>query len=213
VSENESSSGWLVDAGSDPDDIAERYDEWAEAYDRDLETWDYRAPETVAGLVSSLHPTASTILDAGCGTGLVGRALRRSGFSGVIDGLDVSSSSVELAAASGVYRTLRTADLQQPLDVPDDAFDVLVCVGVMTYLPGVETVWREFARVVVPGGILIVTQREDLWEPRGCQGAVDRLTRDEVWSDAQVTGPEPYLPDNTEGMAPIGVYYLTARVA
>jgi hypothetical protein len=32
---------------------------------------------------------------------------------------------------------------------------VLVCAGVMTYLPDVEAVWREFARVVRAGGLVV----------------------------------------------------------
>ena len=45
-----------------------------------------------------------------------------------------------------MYDSLEQADLQQRLPLEADSVDAVVCVGVMTYLPEVETVWREFAQ-------------------------------------------------------------------
>jgi predicted TPR repeat methyltransferase len=148
----------------------------------------------------------------GCGTGLVGRALRGGGFAGEILGLDISQASLELARESGAYSSLEVADLQQALDLEDDSVDAVVCVGVMTYLPDVEKVWREFARVTRPDGLVVVTQREDLWPARHCQAVVERLHDDRVWSPLDITGPAPYLPDGYGGTPAVGCYYLTALV-
>ena len=98
------------------------------------------------------HPSAGSVLDVGCGTGLVGRALRTRGFTGSILGLDISQASLDLARDGGAYDSLDLADLQQRLPLDDDTADAVVCVGVMTYLPEVEQVWREFARVARPAG-------------------------------------------------------------
>jgi predicted TPR repeat methyltransferase len=91
------------------------------------------------------------LLDVGYGTGLVGKALRTLGRTARIKGLDISQTSLRVADQTGAYNQLEAADLQQPLTIGDNAFEVLVCVGVMTYLPDVEAVRREFARVVRPG--------------------------------------------------------------
>ena len=203
---------WLVQGLTDPHEVADHYDDWAARYDADLATWSYRAPVAVAERVRAHHPDAGTLLDAGCGTGLVGRALRASGFGGRIVGLDVSQASLRVAERAGVYDELRPADLQQPLDVADDSVDALVCVGVMTYLPDVDAVWREFARVVRPGGLVVVTQREDLWQPRDCPGVVDRLAADGVWTPIDVSGPAAYLPEAEGELGGLGCYYVTARV-
>jgi SAM-dependent methyltransferase len=88
----------------------------------------------------------------------------------------------------------------------------VVCVGVMTYLPEVEAVWRELARVVRPGGVVVVTQREDIWHERACQAVVDRLRADGVWAPLAITGPAPYLPDGYGGTPEVACYYLTALV-
>jgi SAM-dependent methyltransferase len=104
-------------------------------------------------------------------------------------------------------------DLQQQLTVEDDSVDVVVCVGVMTYLPEVETVWRELARVGRPGGLVVATQREDLWHSRHCQAVVDRLRDEGVWTPLEITGPAPYLPEGYGGTPAVGCYYLTALVS
>ncbi len=166
---------WLNQGTSDPREVADRYDEWAQSYDDDLASWSYQAPKLVAETVVTRHPAAGSVLDVGCGTGLVGRALRARGFKGEIVGLDISQASLDIAEQSGAYDSLERADLQQRLALDDDSVDAAVCVGVMTYLPEVEAVWREFARVTRPGGIVVATQREDLWDTRACQAVVDRL--------------------------------------
>ena len=56
--------------------------------------------------------------DAGCGTGLSGKALLAAGFI-TIDGIDVSRRSLEVASMTDAYRTLRAIDLQRlPLPIP-----------------------------------------------------------------------------------------------
>lgn len=203
---------WLLEGATDPRAVAERYDEWAESYDDDLATWSYQAPTVVAESVVSRHPDARSVLDVGCGTGLVGQALRARGCAARIVGLDLSRTSLRIAHQTGAYDTLEVADLQKPLDLSEDSVDVLVCAGVMTYLPDVEAVWREFARVVRPGGLVVVTQREDLWEPRRCQDVVDRMANDGVWAPLDIGDPAPYLPQADGGLGELGCYYVTARV-
>jgi predicted TPR repeat methyltransferase len=203
---------WLYQGPTDAREVANRYDEWAASYDADLVSWSYKAPVTVAETALTRLPDAGSILDVGCGTGMVGKALRAKGYEGQLLGLDISEASLRVAQETGVYDGLQKADLQQPLQVTADSVNVLVCVGVMTYLPEVEAVSREFARVVRRGGLVIFTIREDLWEPRDCQGVIDRLEADGVWTSLDVTGPAPYLPDATGGLAGQQAYYVTAQV-
>jgi predicted TPR repeat methyltransferase len=203
---------WLHQGTSDARQVAERYDAWAQSYDDDLDSWSYQAPAVVAHSVVTRCPDASTVLDVGCGTGLVGRALRGQGFAGRLLGLDLSQPSLDVAQRCGAYDSLQQADLQQPLSLEADSVDAVVCVGVMTYLPEVEAVWREFARVARPGGLVVATQREDLWHDRTCQDVVDRLESEGVWTPVEVTGPAPYLPEGYGGTPEVACYYLTAHV-
>ena len=131
---------WLHQGTSDAREVADRYVEWAKGYDDDLASWSYQAPTVVAETVVSHHREAGSALDVGCGTGLVGRALRARGFAGQILGLDISQASLAIAQQCGAYDSVAHADLQQRLPFEDDSVDALVCVCVMTYLPEVEAV-------------------------------------------------------------------------
>ena len=212
VPEADSIVDWLHEGTSDAREVADRYDDWATGYDDDLAAWSYQAPTVVADAVLSRDPEAGSALDVGCGTGLVGRALRDRGFAGRLLGLDISQASLEIAQQGGAYDSVEQADLQERLPVEDDSVDAVVCVGVMTYLPDVEAVWRELARVARSEGLVVVTQREDLWDTRGCQAVVDRLQDEGVWTPLEVTGPAPYLPEGYGGTPAVACYYVTARV-
>lgn len=204
--------GWLKAGGSDPAEVAAYYDRWAARYDADLSDWSYRAPAMVARLITEHAPDATSILDAGCGTGLSGRALRTAGYTGDLHGIDLSELSLAIAGASGAYTTVATANLQEPLEFADSSFDAVSCVGVMTYVPDVERCWRELCRVVTAGGVVAITQRSDLWEPRSCADVVERLVTEGVWSPIWVSDPEPYLPGNDDFADDIGVRYVAARI-
>ena len=209
-STGDSIGDWLTSSSDDPTEVAGRYDDWARSYDADLSSWSYRAPDTVAGIVLDRGVTGS-VLDVGCGTGLVGRTLRDRGFGGRLLGLDISQASLDQARETGAYDSLDRADLQQRLPLDDDSVDATVCVGVMTYLPEVEAVWREFARVTRTGGTVVVTQREDLWTERECPAVIERMAVDGVWRQLDVTGPAPYLPDGYGGGEAVACYYLIAE--
>lgn len=206
---------WLTDPDGGhgtPAAVADYYNQWADSYNTDLAAWDYRAPSRAASLLTMYAPQARQVLDAGCGTGMAGLALRQEGLEGELDGIDISEASLERAAELGIYHDLRQADLQKPLGISDERYDALLCVGVMTYIPQVAQCWRELCRVVAPGGVVVVTQREDHWRDRDCQGVIETLEAEGRWELLTATAAEPYLPDSPGDIAALGVHYLAARV-
>ncbi|MHC1558421.1 class I SAM-dependent DNA methyltransferase [Actinomycetospora sp. C-140] len=159
-----------------PDDARALYDEWAESYDAELagETQGYVAPGLAADTVVRVAGTGVTVLDAGCGTGLVGAALAERGV-GLIDGVDVSPGMLEQARATGAYRTLEPADLTRPLPTPADSYDAVVCVGTLTHGHVGPEALAEFVRLTRPGGTVVATVLDDIWESGGYRSEVDRL--------------------------------------
>lgn len=164
-----------------PDDARALYDEWAQAYDDDLadEAQGYVGPGLAADTLVRVAGTAGTVLDAGCGTGLVGTALAERGVT-VVDGVDVSPGMLARADATGAYRRLQPVDLTRPLATPADAYDAVVCVGTLTHGHVGPEVLAEFARVVRPGGYVVATVLDDIWTSGGYEAEVDRLVAAEV---------------------------------
>lgn len=203
---------WLTRGSTNPAEVRTFYDEWAERYDADLAGWDYRAPDRIAHLLAERADLTAPVLDAGCGTGLSGRALRDAGFTGALTGVDLSEASLPVARESSAYDHLIAADLNERLAFEDDAFGTLASVGVLTYVPDVERCWRDWCRVVRPGGLIGFTQREDTWIERRCREVIDRLAADGEWSPLVITDPEAYLPSSDNDLAHIGAHYVVAEV-
>lgn len=156
------------------DEARALYDEWADSYDADLDAQGYVGPRLAAEAVARVADVRGGILDAGCGTGLVGSALRALGAT-VIDGVDISPGMLARAGETGAYRTLRTADLSQPLSLSDESYGVVVCVGTFTHgHVGPEAI-GELVRVIRKGGALVATVLDDIWESGGYRAEVERL--------------------------------------
>jgi SAM-dependent methyltransferase len=98
-------------------------------------------------------------LDVACGPGLVARAMAPKVASVV--GVDVTPAMVELAraeaAAAGLANVeFRLGDVGR-LDLPDDAFDGAICRFAFHHIPVPGRVLAEMARVVRPGGWVVVS--------------------------------------------------------
>ncbi len=116
-----------------------------------------RATETsfrlqVAAARACLPPTPGRILDLGCGSGALAEAM------GVFDG-----SLVGADLSPGMLREARRRDLAVVLSkagrLPfgDGRFDAVLVLGLLEYLPEPERVIREIARVLAPGGVVVLT--------------------------------------------------------
>jgi ubiquinone/menaquinone biosynthesis C-methylase UbiE len=94
------------------------------------------------------------LLDVGCGTGHQLSKYAARGF--VCAGCDPSLEMLSRARASNPDIHLARADARA-LPYPNAAFDVLLSIEVMRYLATPQDVLREFARVLAPGGLALVT--------------------------------------------------------
>jgi len=157
------------------DDIEKAYREWARDYDRDLVGESgYVAPQRCAdALYEQLGATDAPVLDAGCGTGLVGQYLSQRGL-GTIDGLDYSPDMLKEAEAKGCYRNLLQADLNATLDIPEDTYAAVVCVGTFTSGHVGPDALLKLLRVSAPGAPVCFSVREEFWSASDFSDVVDR---------------------------------------
>ena len=61
----------------DPASVKQLYDDWAEGYNANLTAWGYDAPQVGVSYLTGHVDPGAPVLDAGCGTGLVGQHLKR----------------------------------------------------------------------------------------------------------------------------------------
>jgi len=193
---------------------AKSYDAWASSYDRELANWGYEAPEQAAGLMKGHLKGFETarILDCGCGTGMTGAALREAGAGGELIGFDASRSSLETAREKKIYDRLEQADLNERLALADDSVDGILCIGVLTYLEE-ESIFREWLRILRPGGVVVFTSRDDFWHSRGIAAMLERLEAAGRWTALHVSPPMPYLPGHPEFANKVKAIYGVYRKA
>ncbi|MBE3046465.1 class I SAM-dependent methyltransferase [Candidatus Bathyarchaeota archaeon] len=157
------------------------YDEWASSYDKEVsdEAQDYVAPALAgAYLLQALQTpriNGLDILDAGCGTGLVGAHLATLG--GKVDGIDLSPGMLEIAGKTGAYRNLQTADLSTRLAFEDGAYDALTCVGTLTQGHVGPAAIDEFVRVVKKDGFVVVTILDAIFAKGGYEANIQGLVQ------------------------------------
>jgi SAM-dependent methyltransferase len=101
--------------------------------------------------------TDKDVLDIGCGDGLYAAALARSGARVV--GLDRSrpvlrAASIRAGEAGARVQTVSGEATSLPFT--DEAFDVVVAVTVLCFVKSPERLFEEAARLLRPGGILVV---------------------------------------------------------
>lgn len=163
MSGNEAHLKDVYAADGDASALGRSYDGWAGDYDADMSGWGYRHPSVIAGMVGRHAPSTGTvILDAGCGTGVLGETLSVLGY-GTIDGIDLSEGMLAVAGAKGCYRELKQQMLGEVLDFATGSYDVIVSSGVMTPGHAPASCLDELARILKPGGHMIVTITEQAW--------------------------------------------------
>ena len=114
------------------DELMNVYAAWAKDYDSDLiDGHGYKAPEDAVNSFVELGLAKNVrILDAGCGTGMVGLLLRAAGFT-QIDGGDLSAEMRAVAKGHNVYNRLFQLDMTADYGIAlEDAYDAVICVGV-----------------------------------------------------------------------------------
>lgn len=153
------------------------YKEWATSYNSDLPADVYIAPTLTAKEALKIDSSATgSILDAGCGTGLVGEVLARGGAKS-IDGLDLSPAMLTEAGKTGVYQKLFLGDLTRAVDIADERYDIVTCAGTFTHgHVGPSPALREFIRIVkMDGGVVIATIIDSIWESGGFKQEIETM--------------------------------------
>jgi predicted TPR repeat methyltransferase len=191
---NDDRLAWIYSA-TNPAELRERYDTWATEYDADLDALGWQAPRAAAVRCAALLPAGGEVLDAGCGTGLVGAALRSVGVQRIV-GFDLSPAMLEQAEATGAYAELHHGSLLEPLPFAPHRFAAVVSVGVFTCGHVGPEAFARLAGAVAPGGHVTLTFRGDAVDELGYAAEVARLAQEGVWTLVDDPGPMALLVED-----------------
>ncbi|MGH8932638.1 MAG: methyltransferase domain-containing protein, partial [Egibacteraceae bacterium] len=152
--------------------------------------WSYRNAYVQA---MRLDPSAR-ILDLGCGTGVVARALARDGHAGQITAVDQSPVLLQagrrLAAEEGVERRIefRAMDVHA-LDLADEAFDAVIANTLVSHVTDPLLVLEQAARVLRPTGVIAVFDGDYASLTYGCSDPALGEEMEQALLDAIVSKP------------------------
>lgn len=133
-------------------DTVAGYRSWAPSYD-----------QPGNGLIDVEQPIVREILDelplgaamdAACGTGRHAAYLAERGHQ--VIGVDSSPDMLALARARLPQAEFHQADLHR-LPLSDDSVDLVVCALALTHVPSLAPAFAELARVLRPGGHLVIS--------------------------------------------------------
>ncbi|MCJ2056534.1 methyltransferase domain-containing protein [Methylobacterium sp. J-048] len=138
------------------------FDGYAPSFERHLvDGLGYVGPDLVRAALPSAPARFAAVLDLGCGTGLVGAAIRDRAAH--LTGVDLSPGMLHVARAKShagrpLYDRLAEGDLVAFLGgEPPSSADLCVAADVLIYVADLTPVLERVARVLRPGGHAVFT--------------------------------------------------------
>lgn len=112
----------------------------------------------------ALRP-GQTLLDAGCGSGVVGVLAAARGVA--VTGLDASPTFINVARERCPTGSFAVGDLRKPLPFDGESFDAIMFCNSLQFVPNAGDAVREAARVSKAGGRIAIAVFD---APEKCEG-------------------------------------------
>lgn len=153
--------------------VQNSYARWAPIYDKTFGAITNDGRRRAVGYINS---RAGHVLEVGVGTGL---SLGHYRPDMKVTGIDFSEEMLEKARAKAQEMGLRqVVELRRmdarALDFPDESFDTVTAMHVLSVVPEPERVMAEIARVCKPGGRVVITNH--FKRTRGPLAALERVS-------------------------------------
>lgn len=128
--------------------VADWYGEHVEGADT------YHAKVVAPNLIRLVSPAKGVrILEIGCGEGYFSRMFANEGA--MVDAADIAPELIQIAKEKGGGPSYHVAPAEKLSLAADHAYDVVVAVLTLQNMERIEPVFKEVARVLVPGGRFI----------------------------------------------------------
>ena len=181
-----------------PDDSIQLYKDWADTYDEDFiaATGYVGYLNAVRFFLEQKERPDGPVLDVGCGTGVVGIALRDGGVT-TVDGIDISQAMLDQASdkkardGARAYTQLIQADLTETIAIESNVYAGIVSAGTFTHGHlGPESL-DELWRIAAPGAVCSVAINAAHFDSQGFAEKISDDVRCKV-----VTEPDISVADN-----------------
>lgn len=149
------------------------YARWAPVYDKTFGALTQVGRKKAVGFINARQ---GTVLEVGVGTGL---ALPHYAPHLQVTGTDFSDDMLGKARAKvdeqglAHVKALRQMDARM-LEFPDDTFDTVAAMHIVSVVPEPERVVAEMARVCKPGGVIVITNH--FARDKGFLAVIEKVT-------------------------------------
>ena len=176
------------------------YQKWASLYDKDNDDLLGTVSQPIAVQIFQeyVKDKKLKIVDVGCGTGLVGQELEKSGFIN-FDGIDISQEMIDIAYSRG-YKTLFLGNLNESLPFQSKSYDAALCVGVFTHGHVGSERLSELVRIVKSGGIICFTVNEGVYDSYGFDSKIKNLESINIWKILEIRKSDYMTKKNVKGI-------------
>lgn len=192
-------------------DVKSAYARWAPVYEL------IASPTVPARKIAAkrVNAISGRFLEAGVGSG---SALPLYGPNVSLVGVDLSHDMLKIArerVAKGLANVEAIVEMDlMALAFPDGSFDGVVCMFTITAVPDAAAVMAEFARVVRPGGVVMVASHFEA--KRGPWAVTDRMLTPFAkrlgWNPSMPIDPIMHVPgltlESREELPPAGLVTL-----
>ena len=135
--------------------IMQKYADYADSYDHHQAGMHYAGGQLLAEAVTHVGKTGDKVLDAGCGTGQVGRYLAGQGFQ--LTGVDLSAEMLQKAEEYSCYHRLYHADIMDFMAKHPTGYDVITAADLLIYHGDLRDWLAASQACLRPAGWLVMT--------------------------------------------------------
>jgi len=135
-------------------DVETGYTQWSADYDGPGNSMIDAEESVMQPRMAALFQPGMTALDAGCGTGRHAVELASTGYS--VIGTDATSAMLDIAAEKLPDADFRSGSFEA-LPVEDHSVDLITSGLAVCHATDLDVVFAEFARVLKPGGKVLVS--------------------------------------------------------